>query len=311
MLARHFHHQGHSVSVLARRPMSTPWRMVLWNGRDRDGWTQEIDGADVVINLAGRNVNCRYNEATRREIMESRTLSTRLIGRAIAEAARPPAIWMNASTATIYRHALDRPMDEATGELGGGEAGVPSSWRFSIEVARNWEQAFFESVTPGTRKIALRSAMIMDPAPGGIFDMLLRLVRLGLGGSAASGNQFISWIHGADFIRALEFLFAHDEMDGVVNVSAPQPLPNRDFMRVLRQAWGAHIGLPATAWMLELGAVVLRTETELILKSRRVVPGRLMDAHFTFLYPDWPTSAHELVQRWRADREGTGDRIHR
>ena len=161
--------------------------------------------------------------------------------------------------------------------------------------------------TPRTRKIALRSAMIMDPAPNSIFDTLLRLVRLGLGGTAGSGHQFVSWIHGADFIRALEFLIAHDELDGPVNVSAPQPLPNRDFMRVLRQAWGAPIGLPAAAWMLEIGAIFLRTETELILKSRRVVPGRLLDAHFTFLYPDWATAANELVHRWRQVRQEGSD----
>ena len=210
-----------------------------WNARDLGDWARELDGADWVINLAGRNVNCRYTETHRREIMESRVLSTEVVGRAIAAAAYPPALWMNASTATIYRHALDRPMDEATGELGGHEPEVPEAWHFSIAVATAWERAFFEAATPRTRKIALRSAMIMDPSRGGIFDMLLRLVRFGLGGSAASGRQYISWIHGQDFIRALEFLRQRQEMDGVVNVSSPNPLPNREFMRYLREAWGA------------------------------------------------------------------------
>jgi hypothetical protein len=302
MLAQHFHTQGHSVCVIARRATVAPWRTVFWNGHKFDTWAQEIDGADVVINLAGRSVNCRYNERNRREIMDSRVETTRLVGRAIANAAHPPAIWMNASTATIYRHALDRPMDENSGELGGAESNAPSSWRFSIDVATNWEKAFFESATPRTRKIALRSAMTMYPSSGSIFDTLLGLVRFGLGGRAASGHQFVSWIHGLDFIRALEFLMAHEELDGAINVCAPNPVPNRDFMRILREAWGITVGLPAAQWMLEIGAIFLRTETELILKSRRVVPGRLLDANFVFDFPTWESAAQDLVRRWRANR---------
>jgi uncharacterized protein (TIGR01777 family) len=297
MLARHFHEQGHTVMVLARRPAQSPWRAVQWNGRDLDrSWTTELEGADVVINLAGRSVNCRYTPANRREIMESRIETTRLIGRATAQCARPPALWMNASTATIYRHAVDRPMDEASGEIGGREPGIPSTWKFSVDVATAWEREFFAASTPQTRKIALRSAMIMDPARGGIFATLLGLVRAGLGGSAGGGNQFISWIHGQDFIRALEFLISHKELDGVVNVSSPNPLPNRDFMRDLRQAAGVRIGLPATKWMLEIGAFFLRTEIELILKSRRVVPGRLLENGLMFEFPDWSGAARDLVQ---------------
>ena len=204
VLARHFHAQGHSVTVLSRHPESdpAPWQVLPWNGHDLGTWTNAIDGADIVINLAGRNVNCRYTPANRRAIMDSRILSTRAIGQAIAQAAKPPALWMNASTATIYRHAMDRPMDEATGELGGREPGAPSTWRFSIDVATSWEAELFAAATPGTRRIALRSAMTMSPNPGGIFDTLLRLVRARLGGKAASGKQFISWIHETDFVRA-------------------------------------------------------------------------------------------------------------
>ena len=297
MLARHFHQRDNSVVVLARRPAPSPWRTVQWNGRDLDPtWARELEGADVVINLAGRSVNCRYTPANRREIMESRIETTCLIGRAIAQCARPPALWMNASTATIYRHALDRPMDEATGEIGGCEPGIPSTWKFSIDVATAWEREFFAASTQQTRKIALRSAMIMDPARGGVFATLLGLVRAGLGGSAAGGHQFISWIHGQDFIRALEFLISHTELDGIVNVASPNPLPNREFMRDLRQAAGIRIGLPATKWMLEIGAFVLRTETELILKSRRVIPGRLLESGFAFEFPDWPKAARDLVR---------------
>jgi uncharacterized protein (TIGR01777 family) len=304
VLARHFHEQGHQVRVLSRRPESTPWQTLPWNGRDLGSWTAAIDGADIVINLTGRNVNCRYTEANSREIMDSRILSTRVIGHAIVQSAKPPALWMNASTATIYRHALDRAMDESTGELGGNEPDVPATWRFSIDVAKNWEEEFFSAATPATRKIALRSAMTMSVDAGGIFDTLLKLVRAGLGGKAASGKQFISWIHENDFVRAIDFLIEHQELDGCMNICSPYPLPNKDFMRILREAWGTSIGLPASEWMLALGAVFMRTETELILKSRRVVPQRLLEAGFTFNFADWTNASDDLVKRWRTNQAG-------
>jgi len=300
VLARHFHAQGHEVTVLSRRPRPESWQVVPWNGREPQGWKETIDGSDVVINLAGRSVNCRYTAHNRREIIESRVLSTRAVGQAIARAAKPPALWINASTATIYRHAEDRAMDESSGEIGGDEPGAPLEWGFSIEVARAWERELFAAATPRTRKIALRSAMTMSPDRDGIFDTLLKLVRTGLGGTAASGKQFISWIHESDFARAIDFLIAREDLDGCINVCSPCPLPNKDFMRVLRQAWGTRIGLPAAQWMLGIGAVFLRTETELILKSRRVVPQRLLDAGFKFHFEDWQGAASELVTRWRA-----------
>lgn len=299
-LAHHFNGLGHAVTVLSRQPKSEPWPVIPWNGRDLGDWSQAIDGADVVINLSGRSVNCRYTERNRREIMDSRVLSTRIIGQAIALANNPPALWLNASTATIYRHALDRPMDEISGELGGNEPGTPASWRFSINVATAWEREFFAARTPHTRKVALRSAMTMSPSRGGIFATLFTLVRAGLGGKAASGKQFVSWVHECDFLRAIDFLTARKDIEGVVNVCSPNPLPNMTFMRDLRQAWGTRIGLPAAKWMLEVGAIFLRTETELILKSRRVVPGRLLDAGFTFKYPEWSLAARDLVKRWHA-----------
>jgi uncharacterized protein (TIGR01777 family) len=300
ILARHFHSRGDAVVVLARRPaQATLWRTVAWDGANLGAWTSELHGADILINLAGRNVNCRYNDANRRAILDSRVTTTKLLGHTIASLSDQPRIWMNASTATIYRHALDRPMDEMTGELGGRELNAPSIWRFSIDVATQWEQTFFAAGTPGVRKIALRSAMTMSPDSDGIFDVLLRLVRFGLGGASGSGDQFVSWIHEADFIAAIEYLIAHHELDGAINVSAPGPLPNREFMRVLRQAWGARVGLSAAEWMLEIGAVFLRTETELILKSRRVVPGRLLESGFQFQFPEWPAAARDLVARWR------------
>ena len=284
--------------MLARHAVHTqPWNVLPWDGQTLGPWAAEIDGADVVINLAGRSVNCRYSEANRREIKQSRVETTLLIGQAIAQAEHPPRVWMNASTATIYRHSLDRPMDEATGELGGDEPNAPSTWRFSIDVAKSWEAAFFSCSTPQTRKVALRSAMTMSTGRGGIFDVLLTLARSGLGGAAGAGRQYVSWIHGADFIRAIEFLLAHEEMDGPVNLTSPNPLPQREFMRLLRKAWGMPVGLPATEWMLEVGAFFLRTETELILKSRRVVPSRLLEAGFTFEFAEWENAAEDLVLR--------------
>jgi len=302
ILARHFQAGNHQVTVLSRSVRPAPWRVVHWNGSTLGDWTAELEHADVVINLAGRSVNCRYNSANRREIKDSRVQTTRLLAQALGQLARPPCLWMNASTATIYRHSLDRPMDEETGEIGGREEDAPSTWRFSIDVATSWEQAFFQAMAPGTRKIALRSAVIMSPDRAGIFDTLLRLVRSGLGGTAGSGEQFVSWIHDADFCRAIDFLLSHDEMNGVVNLAAPNPLPNREFMRALRQAWGAPIGLPASKLMLEIGAVFLRTETELILKSRRVVPCRLLHSGFQFQFAEWPAAAKDLVKRWHTMR---------
>jgi NAD dependent epimerase/dehydratase family enzyme len=190
-------------------------------------------------------------------------------------------------------------MDEIDGVIGGQEPGIPSTWRFSYDVATSWENAFFEAETPRTRKIAMRSAIVMSQDRGGAFDTLLNLVRLGLGGSSGSGEQFVSWVHDVDFVRAVEFLIARTDLDGCINIASPNPLPNRDFMAAIRRAYGIAIGLPSTGWMLEIGAIFLRTETELILKSRRAVPTRLMNAGFDFLFPDWSSAAADLVRRRR------------
>jgi uncharacterized protein (TIGR01777 family) len=299
ILARHFHAQGHAVTVLSRSVTPAPWRVAAWDGLTQGDWIADLEGSDVCINLAGRSVNCRYNAANRRAIYDSRILPTLLLNEVIAGLQHPPRVWLNASTATIYRHALDRPMDEATGDLGGNEPDAPDSWNLSIRVARGWEEAFFSIHTPLTRKVAMRSAITFSPDRGGIFDVLLGLVRRGLGGTNGSGAQFVSWLHDADLIRAVDFLIARDDFTGVVNVSSPNPLPNRDFLRALREAWGTRIGLPASAWMIEIGAFLMRTESELVLKSRRVVPGRLLSQGFEFQFPDWPAAARELVGRWR------------
>ena len=302
VLARAFHADGHDVVVLSRRPNPQPWRVAPWDGVTVGAWSRDIDGSDVVINLSGRSVNCRYNAANRREILESRTASTRAIGEAIGRASRPPHVWLQASTATIYAHRYEGANDERSGVIGGAEPDAPDTWRFSIEVACAWERAFNEAATPATRKVLLRSAMTMSPDEGGVFNALLGLVRLGLGGSAGTGRQFVSWIHSEDFVAAVRWVIERGDIDGAVNVASPHPLPNMEFMRILREAYGVPFGLPASDWMLEIGAAFMRTETELILKSRRVVPRRLLECGFTFKFPYWSDAAADLCNQWRAAR---------
>ena len=299
MLIRAFSREGCDLVTLSRsRRDRAACRSVQWNGREIGDWMKEIDGADVVINLAGRSVDCRYHRRNREEILRSRVDSTRAIGKAIREAKRPPALWLQSSTATIYAHRFDAANGEENGIIGGNEADVPDTWRFSIEVAKAWEAAAMEAGDlPATRRVLLRSAMVMAPDRGGVFDTLLRLARFGLGGRMGSGKQFVSWIHERDFTRAVSWLIAREDIDGPINLAAPCPLPNHEFMRALRQACGARIGIPSPQWMLELGAFFLRTETELILKSRRVVPGRLLREGFQFEYPDWPNAARDLCER--------------
>jgi uncharacterized protein (TIGR01777 family) len=211
----------------------------------------------------------------------------------------PPHLWLQASTATIYAHRYDTPNDENTGILGGAEPDAPDTWRFSIDVAKAWEQTANDAVVPHTRKVLLRSAMTMSPDNGGIFDTMLGLVRYGLGGRAGDGRQYVSWIHEHDFVRAIFWLIEHDELEGPVNLASPNPVPNAEFMHTLRSAWGIRWGLPATTWMLEIGAIFLQTETELILKSRRVIPGRLLQSGFSFQFPNWEEAAINLCHRWR------------
>lgn len=300
ILARAFHGAGHEVVVLSRQPQPAPWRGVAWDAATLGGWASELEGADVVINLAGHSVNCRYTAKNRQRIIESRVESTQIVGQAIAQAAQPPRLWLQSSTATIYEHRYDAPNDEATGILGGAEPDAPDTWRFSIEVAQAWERAVDAFATPQTRKVKLRSAMVMSPDRAGVFDVLLGLVRRGLGGTSGDGRQYISWIHETDFISSIDWIISHPALDGPVNLAAPSPLPNAAFMRELRQAWGVRFGLPSTEWMLEIGTFFLRTETELILKSRRVVPGKLLESGFSFEFAEWPAAARDLCAQWRA-----------
>ena len=302
VLGRAMAGRGDEVVVLTRREAEPEpgVRHVRWDGRRAGPWTAEVDGSDVVVNLAGRSVNCRYTRANLREMWNSRVDSARVVGGAIERAARPPRVWLQMSTATIYAHRHDAPNDETTGVLGGDEPDVPAYWAYSVDIARAWEREQRLADTPRTRKVALRTAMVMSPEPGGAFEMLLRLSRLGLGGPVAGGAQYLSWIHEDDLVRAIDFLVARDDLSGPVNLAAPEPLPYRDFLRDLRAAAGVPFGLPATRWMAEIGAFLLRSDTELLLKSRRVVPGRLLEAGFAFDHPEWPAAAADLVRRSRS-----------
>ena len=307
ILRRAFAARGDDVVVVSRhvRPREPGVRHLVWDGRTVGDWASALDGADAVVNLAGRSVNCRYTDANLREMMASRVESTRAAGEAIRQSSRPPAVWLQASTATVYADTRHRNQDEATGVLGGAEPHVPLSWEYSVRIARQWEAALAAADLPHTRRVALRTAIVMSPDQGGAFDALSMLTRLGAGGAVAGGGQYVSWLHDRDLVRAVDFLIGRDDLAGPVNLAAPDPLPQATFMRELRQAWGVPVGLPATAGLARLGAWALRSDTELLLKSRRVVPGRLTAAGFAFSHPWWWDAATELVGRMRARPEGT------
>jgi len=281
-LTSFFGERGWDVVVVSRSRPDFAARFVAWDGE----WAREIEGADAVINLAGKSVNCRYNEENKRAIRESRTKTTALVARAIAEAKNPPPVWLNASSATFYRHALDRPMDEETGEKGAG---------FSVEVVRAWEEAFFAPDLPRTRRVALRLAMVFGAGSGGVYEAFASLVKMGFGGPMAGGRQYVSWIHVRDFARACLFLIEHPELEGAVNISSPNPRTNAQFLCDLRRSVRIPFALPTAKWQLALGAFAKGTETELLLKSRRVVPKRLLDAGFSFDFPHWNDAAQEIA----------------
>lgn len=282
-LATHFLKSDWDVVILTRSPgqAGLAGRPVGWDARTPGDWDKELEGSAALINLTGKSVNCRYNPRNRKEILESRVNSTRALGEAIGRCAQPPNVWLNASTATVYRHTFGDPWDES----GQTEATAEAKDRFSVEVAWAWERALSQASTPGTRKVAMRMAMVLGLGKNSVFPVLRRLTRLGLGGPMGIGRQFVSWIHETDYCRAAEWLITHDKFEGPVNLVAPNPITNAEMMRTLRQICGVPFGLPATEWMLEIGAFVLRTETELLIKSRRVIPGRLLKSGFDFQFP--------------------------
>lgn len=296
-LTNWFAKKGAEVVILSRTPSEIPGARVLpWDGRTLGDWTTELEGATAVINLAGRTVNCRYNEHNREEILNSRVHSTLVIGEAIARAQQPPEVWLNSSTATIYRHRFDAANTEDEG-LYGPEREAKDA--FSLEVAHRWEEAFATAYATHdlaqTCPVILRTAIVFGEEKGGVYETLQMLARLGLGGRMGHGRQFVSWIHEEDFCRAIEWLIAQPEASGAYNLAAPEPLPNHEMMRILRGSVGAKFGLPAARWMLELGALFLRTETELIVKSRRVVPERLLREGFSFHFQQFESVIADLA----------------
>ena len=315
LLAGHLQARGWEPVVLTRRPSpSARFKELPWDARTVGEWARELEGAEAVINLAGRSVNCRFTPENKRLVMDSRVDSSRAIGEAIARCAQPPQAWLNCGTATIYRHTFGAAHDEASTDF----ATTPSVHdAFSVEVARVWEQAVAEGLQAGaparlvtgggacpttsklgTRQVTLRISLVFGTVPGGVVQILRRLARLGLGGRMGSGKQFVSWIHEEDFCRAVEWILEHETLQGPVNLAAPEPLPNEEMMRTFRRVCGGvPFGLPAFEWMLEVGAFVMRTETELILKSRRVVPGKLLAEGFAFRFPRMEAAVRDLEQR--------------
>lgn len=302
-LAEHYRAAGATVLLVGRGGADARWD-------DPAALRRAVTGADLLVNLAGKSVNCRYGDTNRAEIFRSRLATTRALREAVAASDAPPPVWFNASTATIYRHAEDRPMTESTGELGTG---------FSVNVARAWEAELFEGGLPGTRRVALRMAIVLGD--GSALVPLIRLARAGLGGAqldgrwfattarrnagtfhefrARGGRQRFSWVHVRDVLGAIEFLRERQELDGPVNIAAPAPVDNRTLMATLRRVLGVPFGLPATRWMLELGSAAIRTETELVLKSRWVLPERLLAAGYEFAYPELEPALRDIV----AERE--------
>lgn len=288
-LVPRFRAEGREVVTISRSGADIRWG-------DQVEIDRAVDGAALVIGLAGKSVNCRYTPENRAEIFRSRLDTTASLSTAITRSSAPPALWINSSTATIYRHAEDRPMTESTGEIGSG---------FSVEVAKAWEEALFADELPATRRVALRSTIVLGH--GGVLGPVRDLARFGLGGpqydgrwpvsaarraagtghlpGARRGRQRFSWVHIEDVSRIIDFLERNPALEGPVNAASPHPVDNVEFMVTVRRALGARIGVPMPRWMLELGAIGMRTETELILKSRWVLPEKLTAAGFEFRYP--------------------------
>lgn len=288
VFANYYKDKAKEVVILSRTEKETEQniRTVVWDGKNTGKWTAELVKADILINLCGKNVNCRYTEKNKAEIFASRLAPTELLGQVIAGLFEPPKLWINVTSATIYRHAEDHPQDEETGEIGSG---------FSVEVCNAWEAAFYKYKTPHTRKIALRMGIVLGRADG-VFPRLLNLVKLGIGGMQGNGNQYVSWIHELDAARSTEWLSDHPELEGAFNCTAPYTVKNAELMRIIRKIYGVPFGLPAPNWLLEAGAVIIGTETELILKSRWVVPQRLLTSGFVFQFEDAEKAVSDILE---------------
>ena len=289
----------HELVVLSRGgALLGPARLVPWNGYTLSEWAKEIDGADVVINLTGQNVKCLYTNKNLEVLRESRVQSTQVIGQAIRQAKKPPSLWIQMSSASIYAHSFDSPHKEETGKIG-ETMDVPPVWHKISKLVQDWEQAFYSAQTENTRKVLIRSGVVMGLKKGGAFDIFLKLCRWGLGGPIGSGKQMVSWIHELDFVRAMHFLMDKPTIKGPLNMCSPYPLTQAKLMQTLREEIGMKWGLPATKWMVQLSAYLTGIDSELSLKSRYVVPKVLVDQGFSFRFPKWKEATTELVSRWR------------
>lgn len=303
-LAAHFRKLDWEVVILTRSPRQRRdgVREVAWDAQTLGDWARELEGAEAVVNLTGRSVDCRYNAKNRQEIMDSRVFSTRIVGEATAKCKQPPRAWLNSSTATVYSHTFGTPHDEFSREL---DSATDAKDAFSVEVAQAWERELFvafdqsrlTSAATKTRRVALRTSMVLGLSRNSVFPVLRRLTKFGLGGKQGSGKQFVSWIHQDDFCRAIEWIVTHETLEGPVNLCAPNPLTNLEMMRAFREVCHVPFGLPATEWMLEIGAFFLRTETELMLKSRRVVSQKLPESGFEFHFTHFHKALADLNKR--------------
>ncbi len=285
VLASHFKDKFEEIVILTRgnSKIKDGIRYLKWNAKTFSGWEKELENTDVLINLAGKSVDCSYTKENKKEILDSRLESTRILNLAVLHCVNPPKHWLNSSTSTIYRHSLDKQMDETDGEIGDD---------FSMNVAKSWEKAFFETETPNTRKTALRTSIVLGKN-GGAFLPLKNLAKLGFGGRQGKGNQFISWIHEKDFARAIEFIL-EKELTGIVNIVSPKPIRNVAFMKTLRKSLGVPTGIPIGEKLLKFGAKIIGTETELVLKSRNVIPKKLLENGFEFRFGELEKALNNL-----------------
>ena len=275
VIVNHFRDKFEEIVILRRgkSEIKNTIKYVNWNAKTLSGWENELENADILINLAGKSVDCRYTDQNKKEILASRIDSTSILNEAVLQCKNPPKHWLNSSTSTIYRNSEDKQMTEENGEIGND---------FSMNVAKSWEKALFQIETPKTLKTALRTSIVLGKN-GGAFIPLKRLTQFGLGGKQGNGNQFISWIHEKDFARAIEFII-EKEMIGVVNVVSPKPIQNKEFMYELRKVLKIPIGIPTPKLLLKIGAKIIGTEPELVLKSRNVIPKRLQEIGFEFKF---------------------------
>ena len=283
VLESYFTDKGYHVNILTRHPKKT--NHTYWNAKDLSDWTKVLEHTDILINLTGKSVNCRYTESNKKLIHDSRIDSTHALGLAINLCDAPPKVWLNMSTSTIYEDSYSKEMTETDGDIGDD---------FSMNIAKAWETAFNSITTPKTRKVILRTSIVLGQN-GGAFIPLKKLAQFGLGGKQWHGKQKVSWIHEADFARSVHFLILNN-YEGTFNIVSPKPTTNMHLMKTLRNALKIPFGIPQPKWLLEFGAYLIGTETELVLKSRNVIPKKLIDKNFEFNYVRIEDAINTLIK---------------